>query len=195
MAINMVLRYIKRHIMLKREFINAIRRGEKKATIRLGRVKVYSREILIHAGGQIIAKAVINSVRYKKVRDLNDEDAKLDGLKNREELLRELKRIYGKISDDDVVTIIEFDVIQHLNIPEDYFWRNTSPHKIAKLAVKHLNLNKEEREILETIIKTKSIRKTSKILFGSLYYRPRIRNLLKKCVVELTKQGVIKDEI
>lgn len=195
MAINMVLRYIKRHIMLKREFINAIRRGEKKATIRLGRVKVYSREILIHAGGQIIAKAVIKSVRYKKVRDLNDEDAKLDGLKNREELLRELKRIYGKISDDDVVTIIEFDVIQHLNIPEDYFWRNTSPHKIAKLAVKHLNLNKEEREILETIIKTKSIRKTSKILFGSLYYRPRIRNLLKKCVVELTKQGVIKDEI
>lgn len=191
----MVLRYVKRHIMLKKTFINAIRKGRKKATIRLGKVRVDSREVFIHAGGQIVAKAIIKSVRHKKVRELNDEDARLDGLNSRDELLKALRKFYGNISDDDTVTIIEFDVIQFLDIPEKHLWREIPPHQLAKLALKHLDLNENKRKILETIVKTKSIRKTSKLHFGDLRYRHRVRKLLKQCMRELKERKLITEKI
>lgn len=187
----MVLRYIKRHIMLKKDFIDAIKTRRKKATVRLGKVKVDSREVFIHAGGQIVAKAIVKSIRYKKVKELNDEDAKLDGLNSRDELLKVLKRLYGNISDEDIVTIIEFDVIQFMNVVEGYLWKELPPYQLAELALKHLDLSDNERKILETIIKTRSIRRASKLHFGTLRHRYKIRKLLKRCMKELKERKII----
>ncbi len=110
---------------------------------------------------------------------MTDQDAKLDGLNSKDELIRELKKLYGNLNDDDTVTIIEFKVTELLDIPENAIWSKITPHEIAKLALEHLDLSDSERKILDVLIKTRSLRRTAKKLFGDIRHRWRIRKLLK----------------
>ncbi len=187
----MPLRWIGQHLMIKGKFEKLIIQGKKRATIRIGKVEVRAKEFYIHSGGRIIAKAELESVEYKKVRDLTDEDARLDGFKNKEELIEELKSYYGKLSDDDIVTIIKFRVKEILNKPEGKYPPSIPPYEIAKLALKHLELDERERKIFQTLVKTKSLRKTAKKHFGRLSQRWRIRRMLSKALSELASKGII----
>ena len=54
------------------------------------------------------AKARIDKVVVKRLKELSDEDAKKDGFESREDLIRALKRIYGSVRDDEFVTIVHF---------------------------------------------------------------------------------------
>jgi hypothetical protein len=83
--------YIRGHIMVKKEFAELILKGVKTTTIRLGKVVPRSREIIIHSGGRPIAKAIIESIEYKKVKELTVEEANSDGYERMEWSLR-LKR-------------------------------------------------------------------------------------------------------
>jgi len=85
----MPLKWLGKHLMIKSKFAKDIISGKKRATIRLGKVEVKANEFLIHSGGRIIARAKLKNVRYKKVKELSDEDALLDGLSSREELIDE----------------------------------------------------------------------------------------------------------
>jgi len=49
-------------------------------------------------------------VVVKRVKELTDEDAKKDGFRNINELIDALKRIYGGIKGEDLVTIIHFEI-------------------------------------------------------------------------------------
>ncbi|RLF22128.1 MAG: ASCH domain-containing protein, partial [Thermoprotei archaeon] len=100
--------YIGRHLMVKGEYVDAILKGEKRATIRLGIVIPKFREIILHGGGKVIGKAVIEEVKHKRVKDLTDNDAIADGFSSRHELMRELIRCYPGIRKSDYVTIIRF---------------------------------------------------------------------------------------
>ena len=180
MEIYMPQKYIGRHLMVKSKFINAILSGKKRATIRSGRLKVKSKEFYIHAGGKIIAKASVKKVVYKKIANLADKDAILDGLGSKEELLKELKTLYGEIRDTDDVTIIEFEILEKLNEPEDSYMKNLRPHELAKIILKRFDISEEERKILEVLVKTKSIRKTARRIFGNIANRWKIRKILKK---------------
>ena len=187
----MPLKWIGQHLMIKGKFEKLIIQGKKCATIRIGKVEVRAKEFYIHSGGRIIAKAELENVEYKKVKDLTDEDAQLDGFKNRNELLKELKSYYGKLSDDDIVTIIRFRVKEILNKPEGKYPPLISPYEIAKLALEHLELNEKERKIFQTLVKTKSLRKTAKKHFGKLSQRWRIRKMLSKALSELALRGIV----
>ena len=191
----MPLKYVGRHLMVKAKFSDAIRTGKKRATIRLGRVDVRSREVLIHAGGKIIAKAIIKNVVYKRVKELTDNDARIDGLNSREELINELGSYYGNIRDNDIVSIIEFEVVEVLDEPEWKYPQGLTPHEIAKLALENLGLSEKEQVILKTLIEMKSIRKTAKKLFGKLSDRWKVRRVLQKCVSKLIEKGVIANEM
>ena len=100
-----------KYLNFNEDFMEKIKRGEKKATLRLG-IKDYKEgeEVIIRCGDKIIGKAVIREVNHKKFKDLSEEDVILDGYKNKEELKAALKRFYGEFSEDDVFTQLIFEL-------------------------------------------------------------------------------------
>ncbi len=91
------------------EYVNAILEGKKVTTIRKG-IKTYpvGRIVDLTVNNKTFAKAKIDKVVVKRVKELNDEDAKKDGFESRDELIRALKRIYGSVRDEEFVTIVHF---------------------------------------------------------------------------------------
>ena len=187
------LRFIRRHLLIKGEYAKAILEGKKKATIRLGLVKPRRREVIIHCGGRALAKARITSYEFKKLIDLTDEDAKIEGFKSVEELKAALKRHYKDISDDSFITVIRFEVIQKLDkLDEKKAYMGLKPDDIAALALRYcVKVTDDERKILEELTRTKSIRKTAFNLFNDLNKRWIIRRVLKKVLRDLVRRGII----
>lgn len=188
-------RYFRRHLMLRREYAEKLLTGEKRATIRLGKVIPKYFDIIIHSGGRPICKATITGVSYKKVSELTDEDARKDGFRDKRELIKELKKVYGNIRDDDLVTIIELKVTQRLdNLVAEDPYLGLEPHDIARLAMRYLRKEfaGEERKILEELAKGKSIREVAKGLTGDLTKRWLVRRVLRKALNTLISRGLIK---
>lgn len=186
-------RFLGRHVMMKKEYAEALLTGRKRATIRLGIVKPKAKEVLLHSGGKIVAKLVIRKVYHKRFRELNKRDAKLDGYSTARELKKELAKIYGRVSPDAPVTVIVFEVVQRFDkLEEEDRWRGLNPIDIARMAVKRkLPLSEEEKKILETLVKTGSIRKAAYILFGDVGKRHHVRRALRRALELLIEQGVI----
>ncbi len=187
-------KFLGRHIMVKGRYVEAILKGEKKATIRKGIVRLRHDELIVHGAGRPVAKIRVKNIVYKRVRELTDEDARLDGFSSKEELIRELEKAYGSLSSDDYVTIIEFDVIQdltHLEPSDPYM--GLSPADIARLALRYLSdlLSNEEKKVLVELTKTNSIRLTAIRLYGSLSKRWMVRKVLKKSLRKLVEKGYI----
>lgn len=187
--------FIRRYIMVKGRFAKLILSGVKTTTIRLGKVIPKCREIIIHSEGRPIAEAKIKNTIYKKVKELTDEDAKKDGYSSVDELLNDLKNIYGvDIKPDDDVTIIEFEVTRKfsdIDIADPYL--GFSPHTIALLANRYLkdSLTDEEKKIIDGVLRYRSIRTTAMKLFKSLSKRWIVRLVLKRLLAKLIDRGVI----
>ena len=181
--------------MVKGEYVDDILSGRKKATIRLGIVKLRYKELIVHGGGKPIAKVRVTNVRYKRVAELTDEDARLDGFRNKDELLEALKKAYGEIKPNDYVTIIEFEVIQDLSkLEPQHPYLGLEPADVARLALRYLKdrMSKEEIDILTDLTRTNSIRATAIRLFGDLGKRWRVRKVLRKALRLLVGEGYIK---
>jgi len=187
--------YLRRHIMLRKEYADMLLSGKKRATVRLGKVIPKYREVIVHSGGKPICKVRITRVTHKKVSELTDEDARKDGFESRRELLKELKKVYGKrLSGDEEVTIIEFEVLQrldHLSSEDPYL--GLKPEDIARLALRYLRSEfpKDERRILEELGKGKSIREVAKELTGDPTRRWRVRGVLRKALKLLVDKGIL----
>jgi len=188
-------RFLGRHLMVKGEYVDDILSGRKRATIRLGRVRVKYDELIVHGGGRPVAKVRVKNVVYKKVRDLTLEDALKDGFSSVEELLQALRKAYGEIRPDDYVTIIEFEVVQDLSKlePEDPYL-GLEPADIARLALRYLGdtLGEEEKRILRDLTVTNSIRATAVRILGSLEKRWIVRRVLRRALNELVRRGLIR---
>ena len=185
--------YLGRHLMVKGEYAEKILKGSKTTTIRLGRVRTRYSEVIIHSGGRPIAKAMITSVRHKRVRDLTDEDARKDGFKSREELVRALKEAYGSIDPDSMVTIIEFRVSRRFDeLETENPYMGLDPADIARLALRYLKgLNEEERRVLMDLTRTNSIRSTALRLYGDLGKRWIVRKVLRRALKALAGRGLL----
>jgi len=71
----------------------------------------------LHVGGEKIGVAEITDVSRKKLSQLTDSDARRDGFKNRRELLKALRKHYGKqISKEAEVHIIGFKLKRRTTI-------------------------------------------------------------------------------
>jgi hypothetical protein len=187
--------YIRGHIMVKKEFAELILKGVKTTTIRLGKVVPRSREIIIHSGGRPIAKAIIESIEYKKVKELTVEEANSDGYESVEKLIEALEKLYKtKIREEDTVTIIRFKVIKRFtDIDLNDVYLGFEPIDIARLANRYLaeELSEDERRIVNTILKCKSIRLAAIKLFGSLNKRRIVRKTLRNLLAKLIEKGVV----
>lgn len=188
------VKFIGRHLMVKGEYVDLILKGVKRTTIRLGIIKPKYNEIMIHGGGKPIALAKITNVEYKRINELTDEDARKDGFPSLKVLLKELRKSYGGIRPNDIVTIIEFIItkkLSDLDIKEP--WLGLKPVEIARIALRYCeNIPQEERKILEDLTRTKSIRKTATRLYGSINRRWKIRKVLRKYLDILVNKGIIK---
>ncbi|MEM1714139.1 MAG: ASCH domain-containing protein [Desulfurococcaceae archaeon] len=188
------VKFFGRHIMLKGAYIEKLLSNEKKATIRKGIYKPKYSEVIIHAGGKPVAKARITRVYYRRLKELGEYEARLEGFKNTSELVKELRRVYGDINEDDYFTVIEFEIIQKLNdlTTEDPYYGLT-PSDIARIALRYLSgeLNENEKKILIDLTRTNSIRKTAVNLFKDLNKRALVRRTLRKTLRLLIEKNLI----
>ncbi|MEM0369035.1 MAG: ASCH domain-containing protein [Desulfurococcaceae archaeon] len=188
------IKFFGRHIMLKGAYIEKLLSNEKKATIRKGIYKPKYSEVIIHAGGKPVAKARITRVYYRRLKELGEYEARLEGFKNTSELVEELRRVYGDINEDDYFTVIEFEIIQKLNdlTTEDPYYGLT-PSDIARIALRYLSgeLNENEKKILIDLTRTNSIRKTAVNLFKDLNKRALVRRTLRKTLRLLIEKNLI----
>jgi hypothetical protein len=109
------VRGLGRRLKFKKRYLQMILEGRKRSTIRLGRLVLRDRLLTIVGDGKPIALARVDEVIYKKVRELTDEDARVDGFRGLIDLFRELRRIYGNFGLEDDVTIIRFTVLKRLD--------------------------------------------------------------------------------
>ena len=80
-------------ILLKKKFLDLVRRGVKRQTIRLWpkkRLRVGQSEFIPGLG-----KVRITAFEQVTPSDLTEEDARLDGFDSREALVAELRALYG----------------------------------------------------------------------------------------------------
>lgn len=174
-----------KHLEFDRKYIDLLLRGKKKVTIRkFSRFKPRD-VVLVHAGGKIIGKAEILSVEKKRIDELSDEDAKMDGFSSKDELLAELKRLGYK----DHVYVLRFN-FEPINLVEPYHFHygDLSLEEIAKLAIEKLELDHEEKKLLELYLKYKSIRKVSSKLKEN---RGKIRKVFRNCLKKLRDKNLI----
>lgn len=87
--------------------------GRKMMTIRRGTKNYSEGEIItVTFGGKKCCKARILSVRYIRYCDLTEGDAIADGFRNLEELKKELRKFYGDIPDEEIMTLISFEIMR-----------------------------------------------------------------------------------
>ena len=186
--------YLRRHLMIRGEYARLILSGRKRATVRIGKVVPKYNEVIIHSWGRPIAKAKITRVVYKRVKELTDEDALKDGFRDRGELIKELRKVYGGVGPNDVVTIIEFDVTFKFDelTPDDPYL-GLKPPDIGRLALRYLrsNFTKDEVRVLEEVAKGGSIRRVARKLTGSPLNRVTVRKVLRKALKLLIAKKII----
>ncbi|WP_258083902.1 ASCH domain-containing protein [Thermococcus thermotolerans] len=188
-----------RHLEFDGRYAEAILSGRKRATVRLGRKPNLKSgdEVLIHSGGRVIAKAVIERVESKTVGGLTDEDAHLDGFSSREELIRALKSHYKYVNDDSKAHVIVFRIVEKFDKPvmsSDYAYGGNLPVEIAEKALEHLDLSDEDRELLELFLKAGSLRKAAYRL-GGMNKRYLIRDALRRAYEELKRRGIMGPKV
>ncbi|MEO3993428.1 MAG: ASCH domain-containing protein [Desulfurococcaceae archaeon TW002] len=104
---------MRKTLIFKKEYGRNIILGKKTSTIRL-RSNIRKGDIVdVRVGDVHVGKAIIEDVITKKISELTDADARNDGFKNREDLLNELRKIYGKqrIRDDTEIKLIKFRLL------------------------------------------------------------------------------------
>ncbi|WP_297070796.1 ASCH domain-containing protein [Thermococcus sp.] len=152
---------IRKFMLIDSAYKSRILRGDKVTTIRYGDYEVTPGSeiyLVITPSDTAIAKVRVTGVERKKVAELTNEEARLDGFSNIRELLRELNKIYGELYGDDEVTVIGFEVIKRFDDGIPLKWLKglnyREPAEIARLYLENrekLNLNRETDFIMRRI--------------------------------------------
>lgn len=107
------MRFVRKTLVFKKEYGRSIILGKKTTTIRLSSNVKKGDIVDVRVGDVHVGRAIIESVTVKKVSELTDSDARDDGFRSKEDLLNELRKIYGKqrITDDTEVKLIKFRLL------------------------------------------------------------------------------------
>jgi len=188
-------KFIGRHLMLKKEYAEALLEGRKTSTIRLGIVVPRYNELIVHSGGRPIAVVKVTGISHKKIRELTLDEVREDGFQSREELVKTLRRLYPgeRIDEESVVTLIKFNLVKKLEGLTEDEYRRLEPALVARLALRYLGdrLGDEEKRILFDLTRTNSIRRTAYNIYGNALNRARIRKVLRASLEMLRGMGKI----
>lgn len=97
-------------IPLKNEFLPLVKSGFKTTTIRVGLRNLPLGPAAIVCGTEQIP-IFIKNVSHKNVSDLDEHDAHADGFSSKPHLFNAMHSIYPNLAENDIVTIIEFDLL------------------------------------------------------------------------------------
>lgn len=178
-----------KHLEFKNKYRSLLLNGKKRATIRLYTNLKPGDEVYVHCGGKIIGIAEIEDVQEKRIDELTEEDAKIDGFESLDELVDEIRGIYGDV---EKVYVIKFRFKEFENsvIPHEMYYGDADLVQIAEKALQTLDLSEEERKVLKLFLETGSIRKVA-FKLGGIRKRKVIRDLLRKCYSELKEKGLL----
>jgi len=95
-------------ILLDRKFLDLVRSGRKRTTVRKGK-RLYPKGRAVLRSGSEETTINVRAVRHCSLRDLTDDDARLDGFSSRTALVRTLESFYPDLTEDDQVTVVTFD--------------------------------------------------------------------------------------
>lgn len=95
------------------EYLNAVRAGKKRSTIRKGRIAVREGLALLTARGDFQPVNVLKC-RATRMNCVTEDEARQDGFENLAELRAALERHYSRISDMSWVTVIGFEPVGNL---------------------------------------------------------------------------------
>lgn len=84
----------RKRLYFSTEYLETILSGKKRSTIRIWTPLKPGDVVDVVVGGRVVAKARILDVVEVKASKLSDVDARLDGFKDRKDLMRALKRHY-----------------------------------------------------------------------------------------------------
>jgi len=104
-------------VRFKEKYLESVLSGRKRVTVRYGVVKPKLSLIYIVCCDKIYAEALITRVYYTELGKLGEEVVEAEGFTSREELINELREIYGEVGDRDVVTVIYFTVVRKYDKP------------------------------------------------------------------------------
>lgn len=168
-------------LAFKREYLGPILNGSKRVTIRKRIPKVKEGDLIrIECGGKIIGIGKVCRVEKIRFGDLSDEIAKLDGFENAKELKKALRKHYKGLKSNDQLILLEFEMLRRFEVePYEFHYGGKSLREIARKGLRMRGLSRQERWILEQIVKGSSIRKVARKL-GGLEKRKMIRRLLRR---------------
>ena len=105
-------------IRFRPEYLDKVLSGRKKLTVRLGIVRPRFGELLIVCDDWVYGIAEVKKLSIMRLEELTDDIAKREGFRNREELIRELKKLYPDVKERNLVTVIEFEVKEVFSRPK-----------------------------------------------------------------------------
>jgi len=102
-------------IMFAKEYEELILKKRKLCTIRKGKRDFeIGEKVALYCNNKRIAIAKIESIEYKKLSEITEEDAKKDGFESKKALKKALKKHYKKVRSKDMFTIIHFRLVRVL---------------------------------------------------------------------------------
>ncbi|RLI32722.1 ASCH domain-containing protein [Candidatus Bathyarchaeota archaeon] len=98
-----------KQLNFKKEYREMLLSGQKLTTIRMNTNLKPGEVVEIIVGGERCGYTRIKSIVKKRVSEISNKDAVKDGFKNKKELIRALKKIYGRITPQTQVYVISFE--------------------------------------------------------------------------------------
>ena len=131
--------------------------------------------------------------KKKKLREITTDEALLDGFTSLQELHLQLKKHYLGINEDTRLCIIVWIHIYKESLSDlDISWPyGASFQEVATKALQFLELGEREKNILELVVKTGSIRRTAYAL-GGLDQRFIVRDVHRHVARLLEERGLIQ---
>lgn len=105
------------YMRFKKKYLDAVLAGTKRVTVRYGIVRPRFSLVYVVCCGEIYGEALITRVVYTKLGSLGDDVVFAEGMESREELIGELREIYGDVSNDDTVSVIYFTLVRKYDKP------------------------------------------------------------------------------
>lgn len=99
-------------LKISKEDMELARRGQKRGTVRLGKLSV-SKEVMDLTDGNISIKIkIVNVDNSRLYEQLTDDDARVDGFSTLEELQKDLRKFYRNIDQRQPMTVIQFALLE-----------------------------------------------------------------------------------
>lgn len=187
-------RKLGRILHFRMDYLQKVLLGEKTTTVRKGIVKPLHDEVYLASNGKVYGEARLKSLRFTKLSELTDEDARRDGFENREDLVNALKEIYPDLKDEDWVTIISLDNVSRysspLSLKEVARRNNIDTAEAARLVLAHgLAETPEHRVVLAKL----ALGYTSSAVARELGLpEKRVEEIFKSYIVLLRKKKLVQ---